>query len=584
MIMKILQTIGSLVQTGIEEPYDERKKNIITTVNFISLSNSLLAFVGASVVYFFVTPQKLIIFPAIIETICFLSLVYLNHLKKHNTATHIFFLLQNMAVLYYGLILDRSAGVQQMGIFLVGLSFLLFQPVALRISAILISLFTVVVLEINYNDNIIRLLPANPDTITLTKWIVYPIVMILNSMVLILYENNYIKLIKRLRAVSNAKSIFVREVSHEIRTPLNAVFSISQLLKMDMEQKEELLSIKPVIIHLHAACYNAQGIINNVLEMSKIEAGKQDDLDMRSVHVQSLLTDITDVCQYLAYTRSVKLVSSIAENMPELIITDKVKLTQIVNNLLANAIKFTVPGSTVSLWAGREQDKWILSVQDQGKGIPADKIGAIFDPFVTEKADFTQGTGLGLHITKRLVELLQGSITVNSLPGKGTRFTVQLPLLIGEESNTATPKPAMQLNGHGNKKVLIIEDDRMSQVYLAQFLFRLDLQVLLADNGVEGLEKIGLERPDIIILDMQMPDMDGMEVLTALQRDPALRNIPVIAVSGDVFKEVRDAALQAGVSDYVVKPVDFKLLYFALRKHLKHLPLEDTYTKPFSHN
>lgn len=367
---------------------------------------------------------------------------------------------------------------------------------------------------------------------------------------------------------ATAKTVFVREASHEIRTPLNAIFGISQLLQLKVQEDHSLASIRLLTDHLYAASYNTREIINNVLEFSRIEAGKQDIPQLAPFNVRDWVEGIINMHQYVANIKMVKIKSVIEDNIPLLITGDKILLTQTLNNLLSNAIKFTSPETTVSLQLFRVENQWCMNVTDQGKGIKSDRLSGIFDAFVTERNIFIEGTGLGLHITKHLVAIMGGDIQVHSTLGKGTTFIVQLPLQTVWEM---TPAENNKYKPFANLKdivVLIIEDDTMSQMILSRFLSSQGCRIILAANGMEGLLLARASRPDIIILDAHTPGMSGKETLEHIRADELLKDIPVIIASGDVFKEANEELLLAGANEYLVKPIEFKALHTALSKYL----------------
>lgn len=574
--MKSFQLWSSLINAGSNGLTDERRKNLAASVNSISLITSLLAGTIAPIIYI-LTGERMILYPALIESVCFGGIIYLNYLQKYTLANIAFYLLQTISVIYFSLILGRIAEAQLLVIFLVGMAMLVFQNKYLRIFCVFITLMGLLLMELNFYYNVVNPLPIPHEHLLVIRWTAYPVVVFLNILVLLNYERNSEKLILKLEEANRAKTNFVREISHEIRTPLNAIFSIGQLLKMDIESNDALKAFMPEIMHLHVACYNVQGIINNVLELARIESGKHEEPSEDHLYVPGLLSDIVDICQYIASLKSVRIKLEVAKDFPGDVITDKTRLVQVINNLLTNAIKFTAYGSTVTLKASREKDSYLLTVQDEGKGIAQNKLSAIFEPFVTEQSDFIKGTGLGLHIVKRLVESMHGKITVHSSRGMGACFIVTLPLVQNDKKGTVAPLQSVSKN-YDQKKILVIEDDHMSQAYIAQYLLRLNLQVILADNGKEGIAQANKHHPDVILMDMQLPDMGGLEILRELQADPLLKDIPVLAVSGDVFKEVRDAAFYSGAREFIIKPVDFKILHLALNKYLSDKPAKEAFS------
>ncbi|SFE52343.1 Signal transduction histidine kinase [Chitinophaga sp. CF118] len=376
-------------------------------------------------------------------------------------------------------------------------------------------------------------------------------------------------LAEQLERATNAKSVFVRETSHEIRTPLNAIFGISQLLQLKVEQHKSLAPIRMLADHLYAASYNTKEIINNILEFSKIEAGKLDKPEMCNLDIREWIRETVNMHQYVAAIKNVKIKYTIDNEIPGQITGDRILLTKTINNLLSNAIKFTSKESTVTLRVFTSDNKWYIQVTDQGAGIPENKLRTIFDAFFTERNIFLEGTGLGLHITHKLVESLQGEIEVSSIIGKGTTFTVMLPLVISRDTNHTEVDNEDLCANLNDTTILIVEDDKMSQLVLSRFLCGLGCRIMLAEDGLEGLLLAKASRPDIIILDSHIPGMSGKEMLTYIREDAMLKNIPVIIASGDPFKEASEELLKAGANEYLIKPIEFKRLHITLSKYLQ---------------
>jgi CheY-like chemotaxis protein len=251
-------------------------------------------------------------------------------------------------------------------------------------------------------------------------------------------------------------------------------------------------------------------------------------------------------------------------------VTDRVKLTQIINNLLFNAVKFTADNSTITLSAIVENDTCCIKVKDQGEGISQDKIAPIFDPFTTEWNSFSGGTGLGLHIARHLATLLGGVISVESIVGKGTEFSFTFPLQACAVPAIQVEVPEVRMDDvlYTGVKVLVIEDDDMSRIYLTQYLRRLGCEPESCGTGADTIELLHHYTPDVILADRHLPDMDAEEILAYVRSNPMLERVPVIVISGDVFEEDRIATIEAGAAAYLIKPVDFKLLNVVLNKCL----------------
>lgn len=586
------------VTTGCSNVLDENKKRTIRIVNLVCLTTALMSIVFGLGCYFLMG-GVLIYLPAILETILLLSMIYVNKEGWFTAASMGTILINNLTIQYYSAVLGRVTEVYLLFIFLVGLSMLIFDNKRLRIISIGLTIACFLAGEINiYNGYVPKLLIPGDDNLTaqfVIRWVTIPGILGLDLMVIYYYVKNIdrlrknalehvenklrlakeynaelLNLVAQLEKATDAKSIFVRETSHEIRTPLNAIFGISQLLQLKVEQNKSLAPIRFLADHLYAASYNTKEIINNILEFSKIEAGKQDKAQPAVFNIRDWIADTVNMHQYVAIIKNVKIKFSVDDDMPEQLNADKILLSKTLNNLLSNAIKFTTQDSHVTLRIFASNKKWYIQVTDQGAGIPEDRLRTIFDAFVTERNIFLEGTGLGLHITQKLVECLQGRIEVSSIMGKGTTFTVILPLIkAGKSTDTDPDNRPEQLVNLSDTTILIIEDDKMCQLVLSRFLCGLGSRVMLAEDGLEGLLLAKASRPDVIILDSHIPGMSGKETLACIREDALLKNIPVIIASGDPFKEASEELLKAGANEYMLKPIEFKTLHTTLSKYIK---------------
>jgi signal transduction histidine kinase/CheY-like chemotaxis protein len=596
--MNLLQLI---VTTGCSNVLDENKQRTIRIVNIVCLTTALMS-IGFGLGCYFLTGVVGIYLPAIFEAVLLLGMIFLNRAGWLTMAAFGVILINNFTIQYYSAVLGRVTEVHLLFIFLVALSMMLFDNKRLRLISISMTIFCFLLGEINlYNGYIPKLLITaddHSDTMFIIRWVTIPSILFLDLLVVYHYVKNIdrlrkieldhvenklrlakeynaelLKLTAELEKATDAKSVFVRETSHEIRTPLNAIFGISQLLQLKVAQNKSLAPIRFLADHLYAASYNTKEIINNILEFSKIEAGKQDKPQPGIFNVRDWIEDTVNMHQYVASVKGVKVKYTVDDEIPEQLNADKLLLSKTLNNLLSNAIKFTVQESCVTLRIFASNKRWYIQVTDQGAGIPEDKLQHIFDPFVTERNIFLEGTGLGLHITEKLVECLQGQIDVSSIIGKGTTFTVMLPLVRATGKSTgADPdnrqEPLVSLN---DTTILIIEDDKMSQLVLSRFLCGLGSRVMLAEDGLEGLLMAKSTIPDIIILDSHIPGMSGKDTLGCIRKDALLKNIPVIIASGDPFKEASDELLKAGANEYMIKPIEFKALHATLTKYLQRI-------------
>ncbi len=364
---------------------------------------------------------------------------------------------------------------------------------------------------------------------------------------------------------NRAKSTFIANMSHELRTPLSAVIGYSEMLE---EEAGDLAGGEAMMQDLRKIGANARhllSLINDVLDLSKIEAGRM-ELQAEDFDPRRLLEDATATVQSLLEKKGNRLVLDVPEGLAPMH-SDSVKLRQCLINLLSNASKFTENG-TVTLSAREELDagrRWVVfRVADTGIGMTEEQLGRLFRRFTQADASTTRrfgGTGLGLAITKAITDLLGGAIEVTSAPGQGTAFTIRLPADLRESPVAAEAEPAALPSGAG--LVLVVDDDPASRDLLSRFVLREGFAVRCAADGEEGLRLARELRPTAILLDVMMPRMDGWGVLTALKAEEALAEIPVVMVS---IVQERALAVSLGAADYLTKPVQWARLKNVLER------------------
>ena len=366
------------------------------------------------------------------------------------------------------------------------------------------------------------------------------------------------RLIADLQAASAAKSDFLAAMSHELRTPLNAIIGFSELLTEGGEEAADAATVQTYSEHIHGSGLHLLELVNDVLDLARVEAGR---LDLKPVRfdLDDLVRQTVATLQPLADQKRLAVVTSLD---PTAIDADPGRVRQIALNLLSNAIKFTDPGDEIRIeLAAAGPDHVRFTVADTGIGIGSTDIEQIFEAF--HQADGNgqrthhEGTGLGLALTRQLVEAHGGTISVTSDVGVGSAFTVLLPV----------NRPGKADAGHapdvvaGKPTVLVIEDDPSAQELLRLHLESAGYGVLVTANGRQGLEWLSQVRPDAVILDILLPEMDGWEILQRLKSDPQTRSIPVMVVS---VVDDRQLGLALGAVDYLVKPVSRELLLESL--------------------
>ena len=364
---------------------------------------------------------------------------------------------------------------------------------------------------------------------------------------------------------SKAKSQFLANMSHELRTPLNAVILYSELLQeeaTDLEVEEFI----PDLEKIRAAGKHLLALVNGVLDLSKIEAGKM-ELYLETFDVAEIIRDVSATVQPLVQTKNNTLEVHCAADIGPMY-ADLTKVRQILFNLLSNASKFTERG-LIALDVSREKsatgEQITFRVFDTGIGMTAEQMERLFQPFNQADASTTRkygGTGLGLAIARRFCEMMGGEITVTSEPGQGTTFRVRLPARMAAQSETAAA--VVPAAGAAAGTVLVVDDDAGVRGFLSRFLAAEGFRALLAADGKEGLRLAQAERPDLILLDVIMPRMDGWAVLTALKADPALADIPVILLT---IADDSNMGYLLGASEYLTKPVDTGRLTSLLERY-----------------
>ncbi len=367
---------------------------------------------------------------------------------------------------------------------------------------------------------------------------------------------------------SLAKSEFLSIMSHEIRTPLNAVIGMGHLLLRDNPRPDQLGNLKA----LKTSAHNLLVLINDILDFNKIEAGKL-DFEEAVFSVRKLVTDIVTANTNAAEEHENRILLQMAENLPENFIGDSVRLGQVLNNLVSNAVKFTQCGVvtiTVQLLQ-LEGDKAVLnfSIKDTGVGIAAEKLSNIFLPFTQASSAITRqfgGTGLGLAITKRILNLLQSDITVESLPGKGSSFGFNLQLKTTQQAIISfdnEQSPEFDLRG---KRILLVEDTLFNVMFATQLLEGWNAKTEVADNGLEAVNMLQKGQYDLVLMDLQMPVMDGYTATIKIREFNS--SIPIIALTASATNNVREKVMIAGMQDYVTKPFNPDDFYLKLKKYL----------------
>lgn len=388
------------------------------------------------------------------------------------------------------------------------------------------------------------------------------------------FEEELIEAKDMAETANNAKSEFLSRMSHELRTPLNAIIGFSQLLESECEDKE----LKGNVREIYVAGKHLLGLINDVLELSKIEAGYI-KINLDSVDINYLVDSTFGMLSAVASKRNVKLINCIEEKNNIFVLADQYKLNQAFINLVSNAIKYNIEDGEVKVSIELMNNERIkINFTDTGNGLSEEEQLHLFQPFERLGAENTgiEGSGIGLVITRKLIELMGGEIGVDSKTGCGCNFWIILPLAkkdilvdISKSDSESLSDNSKSSTNNLSKKILYIEDNPANMRLVEKIIKKYtSFDFLSSVSGNDGINLAIKQKPDLILLDLNLPGINGFDVFEIIRKNNALSSIPVIAISANSMQCDIDKALGLGFLDYIVKPVDIYSLKNILNKIL----------------
>ncbi|KGP72741.1 ATP-binding protein [Pontibacillus yanchengensis] len=370
---------------------------------------------------------------------------------------------------------------------------------------------------------------------------------------------------------SAAKSDFLSSMSHELRTPMNAILGFAQLLEFDADEsltESQLENVEEII----KAGNHLLTLINEILDLAKIESGKL-TVSIEPVEIAPVVEEVMSITQPLADRREITLDQSIEPYESTYVYADRTRLKQVLLNLLSNAVKYNEDRGKIRFSCYTQNDHMQFIVEDSGFGIEEEEIQHIFEPFTRVKEDSPiEGTGIGLTLTKQLVAMMNGTISVKSQVGKGSTFWVELPLVEEVEGINQGVSAAINEEPFSfvNKKKLLYIEDNPANLHLVQKILRKydDIELFSAVNGEIGIDLAQAHEPDLILLDLNLPGIDGYEVLEKLRGIHETKNITIVAISANAMPRDVEKGLAAGFQDYMTKPLQVSKFSQMIHKYM----------------
>lgn len=383
-----------------------------------------------------------------------------------------------------------------------------------------------------------------------------------------------VRAVSKAESANRSKSEFLANMSHEVRTPLNGAMGMLQLLTVTEINNEQTEYVEAA----YRSCTNLMKLLSELLDLSKIEAGKV-EIQNEEFSFSDVLRDIESNFSVTSKSKGLELILKIDNNISGQVLGDPQRIRQILFNLVGNAIKFTDSGYVMveisalpPLKVGKE--RILISVQDTGRGIPDNMLEKVFEAFTQLENSYSrkiEGAGLGLQIVKRLLELMGGTLAVESEEGTGSTFMLSFEV---EKSKHIDDKPLLDTSlrhesGTG-AKILLVEDDPVNMKVISTMLRKSGMTVETAANGRKAVEKLSNEEFDLVLMDIQMPEMDGVSATKIIRNSPkfdAVSKIPIIALTAYVMSGDKEKFVEAGMDDYISKPVDYKILMDKVSKY-----------------
>lgn len=551
---------GKLLRIGTADLQDQDLVKRITIVNTLCLTFStvLIIIMGVSAIPSGWEPALLL--PLFVELLLNNLVLVANHYRQYSLAATWLFLLQCGATMYFGNLLGSGAQLQFAIVYQIAVVYLIFPTRLERRFCIACSLIALCFLELNFYNNVPGMIKMSPQA----EQLVHTIVIIAVLAVIMIISRPYVQNNDHHTAFVKAdhyKKVYLYQVTHDLKTPLHVMTVAASLIKQELKKKPAPRKVEDLLEQLQAAGISANTLVNNVLTMAEIEAGKMETPESGTFIVREFFNNIVHVHKVIAGTRNIKLKLFIDQTLPEMIISDSLKLNQITSNLLSNAIRYAHRNTTVKMDVLEKGDRLQITVSNHGQGIPPELQEHLFNPFVSGGCKHRSGTGLGLYIVKTKLLSMGGHISVSSEPDGLTNFTVTLPLQEGWGHEEAyTNELPYQPPAPHHTHVLLAGPLQYPQG-LQKLPETMGCRVSRAADGNEVLAMVSNDVPDVIIMDSHLSDIDATEVLHRLKKNAILKAIPVLITA---TQDQSDHQLETEADGVIGDQFNYRQMYQVL--------------------
>lgn len=553
---------GELMRTGTNDLSDQDLVKRITIVNTLCITFSVMLLLIIGILAVPTGWEAALLIPLFAEFLLNNLVLVANHYRQYSLAATWFFLLQCGATMYFGNLLGSGAQLQFAVVYQIAVVYLIFPTRLERRFSIVCSFIALLFLELNYYNNVPGMIKMNPQTGLLIHSV---IILAVLSVILVAFrpfvKNNdhHTAFVK----ADHYKKVYLYQVTHDLKTPLHVMTVAAGLIRQELKKKPAPRKVDELLEQLQAAGISANTLVNNVLTMAEIEAGKMEMPESGTFIVREFFTNIVHVHKVIAGTRNIKLKLFIDTSLPDLIISDSLKLNQITTNLLSNAIRYAHRNSTVEMDVLEKDNRLQILISNQGHGIAPELLENLFNPFVTGKSKHKAGTGLGLYIVKTKVSSMGGHISVDSEPGGTTCFTVTLPLQEGFDQHEYETTEDKYQPPPNNIHVLLAGPLQYPHGLL-KLPETMGCRVSRAADGDEMLEIVSNDLPDVIIMDSQLPSSNAADLLQRLKRNELLKAIPVLVTSMQDKSSPQNSLLEANADGIIGNQFNYRQMYQVL--------------------